>query len=108
MAVMSDEGENGQGQGQARARASKGEGVQTRDETRRMENREQRKMVAAQQAHKSLHSWGSYGKRGGMRPQLPSILIYSDLMILDKARLGYLYYNGYSMHKVSKKKEKIK
>ena len=43
-----------------------------------------------------------------MRPQLPSILIYSDLMILDKARLGYLYYNGYSMHKESKKKEKIK
>jgi len=47
MAVTSDEGENGQGQGQARARASKGEGVQTRDETRRMEDREQRKMVAA-------------------------------------------------------------
>jgi len=43
-----------------------------------------------------------------MRLQLPSILIYSDLMIFDKARLGYLYYNSYSMREVSKKKEKIK
>ena len=36
-----------------------------------------------------------------MRPQLPYQLI-------DKARPGYLYYNGYSMCEVSKKKEKIK
>jgi len=39
-----------------------------------------------------------------MRPRLPSILISID----DKARPGYLYYNGYSMREVSKKKEKIK
>jgi len=38
-----------------------------------------------------------------MRPRLPSILIYSDL--IQRAR--YLYYSGYSMRKVSKKEKKI-
>ena len=89
-----------------RARASKGEEYRhkTRRGEQRTENEEQRKIVVVQRACESLHSWGSHMEMRGMRPQLPSIFI-SDI---DKARPGYLYYNGYSMHEVSKKKEKIK
>jgi len=36
-----------------------------------------------------------------------AVAFYPDL-IIDKARPGYLYYNGYSMREVSKKKEKMK
>jgi len=40
-----------------------------------------------------------------MRPQLPSV--FSDNP-LDKIKGGVLYCNGYSMHEVSKKENKIK
>jgi len=58
-----------------RARASEGEGEETdtRNKTRRTE-----KIVAAQQACKLLHSRGSHTEMRGMRPRLPSILIYSS------------------------------
>ena len=59
-------------------------------------------MVAAQRARESLHSRGSHGKEGDEA----AVAFYPSS--IDKARPGYLYYNGYSMHEVSKKKEKIK
>ena len=49
------------------------------------ENGEWRKMVAAQRARESLHSRGSHGKRGGMRPRLPSVF---SLIPLDKVKGG--------------------
>jgi len=44
-----------------------------------------------------------------MRGNEAAVAFYPDLLIIfDKARLRYLYYNGYSMCEVSKKREKIK
>ena len=48
----------------------------TENREQRTENREQRKIVTAQQACESLHSWGSHTEMRGIRPRLPSILIY--------------------------------
>jgi len=77
----------------------KGKETETRNKTRRTE-----KMVVAQQACELLYSQGSHMEIRGNE----AVVAFCILSDLDKARLGYLYYNGYSMHEVSKKKEKIK
>jgi len=56
----------------------------------------------AQWACKLLYSRGSHRKEGDEAV----VAFYPDLLI-DRARLGYLYYNSYSMCEVSKKKNKI-
>jgi len=60
-------------------------------------------MVTAQRARESLHSQESHGKEGD-----EAAVAFYPFSYIDKARPGYLYYNGYSMCEVSKKKEKIK
>ena len=84
-----------------------GEGkVRVRRQRQETRQEEQKKIVAVQQACKLLHSWELHTE---MRGNEAMVAFYPDLLIIfDKARLGYLYYNGYSMHKVSKKREKIK
>jgi len=104
MAVTSDGGKNGRGRGRARgARMDEGEGeeAETRNEMRGSE-----KTVAVQRACESLHSRRSHRKEGDMRLWLPSI--FSLILLLTRSRARYLYYNGYSMRKVSKKENKIK
>jgi len=72
-----DDGDR-RGRGQARVRAR--ERAQAQNKTRDSE-----KMIAAQQARKSLRSRRSHGKRGGMRLRLPSV--FSDNP-LDKIKGG--------------------
>ena len=72
--------DDGDRQGQGRARARARERAQARNKTRDSE-----KTIVAQQAHKSLCSQRSHGKRGGMRPRLPSVFSENPL---DKIKGG--------------------